>query len=253
LTVFQDYAGCYDLLYRNKDYKAECVFLERVFGRHAQHPVRTILDLGCGTGEHALLLAHRGYRVTGVDLSRRMLERARQKADEAGLAITFHEGDIRNIDLGRIFDAAVAMFAVISYQTGNTDLAAALYTTRRHLISGGLFVFDCWFGPAVLSQKPTDRYKVVEGNGERIIRFATPTLDVLRHTVQVDYKVLRIDDRHLLEEIDESHLMRFFFPLEIEHYLAEAGFKLLTLCPFLSLNQPATDRDWNITVVAKAI
>jgi len=107
MNVFEEYAEYYDILYQDKDYEAECDFLEQIFARYAQHPVRTILDLGCGTGGHALPLARRGYEVTGVDLSEHMLERARQKAAEAGLAISFHQGDIRSLNLGCTFDAVI--------------------------------------------------------------------------------------------------------------------------------------------------
>ena len=253
MTVFGVYASYYDALYRDKDYKAECDFLEQIFARYAHAPVRTILDLGCGTGGHALPLARRGYTVTGVDLSEHMLEKARQKAAEAGLAVSFHHGDIRTLDLDRTFDAVIAMFAVISYQTSNEDLAAAFRTARRHLEPSGLFVFDCWFGPAVLVQRPTDRYKIVEINGERIIRFAHPTLDIMRHTVQVDYKVLRLKDDRVLDEVDESHVMRFLFPQEIAHYLGEAGFRLEKLCPFMVLDRDVSEQDWNVSVISKAM
>jgi len=63
------YAGTYDALYQDKDYEAECDFLQQVFARYAQAPIRAILDLGCGTGGHALPLARRGYALTGVDRS----------------------------------------------------------------------------------------------------------------------------------------------------------------------------------------
>jgi SAM-dependent methyltransferase len=251
--TFEHYADYYDLLYHDKHYEAECDFLEQIFARYAQHPIRTILDLGCGTGGHALPLAKRGYLVTGVDLSEHMLERARQKAAEAGLNIRFHQGDIRTIKLDRTFDAVIAMFAVISYQTGNEDLGAAFRTARRHLEPGGLFVFDCWFGPAVLVQRPTDRYKIVEINGERIIRFAHPTLDIMRHTVQVDYKVLRLKDDRVLDEVGESHVMRFLFPQEIQYYLQANGFKLLRFCPFMRLKETITECDWNASVVVEAV
>jgi SAM-dependent methyltransferase len=253
MSIFGVYASYYDALYRDKDYEAECDFLEQIFARYAHAPVRTILDLGCGTGGHALPLARRGYTVTGVDLSEHMLEKARQKAADAGLNIRFHQGDIRNIELRRAFDAVIAMFAVISYQITNEDLAAAFRTARRHLEPGGLFVFDCWFGPAVLVQRPTDRYKVVERNGERIIRFAHPTLDIMRHTVQVDYKVLRLKDDRVLDEGDESHVMRFLFPQEIAHYLGEAGFRLEKLCPFMALERDMSEQDWNVSVISKAM
>lgn len=144
------------------------------------------------------------------------------------------------------------MFAVISYQTANEDLAAAFHTARQHLGPGGLFVFDCWFGPAVLTQRPVDRLKIIEASDERIIRFATPTLDVLRHTVRVDYKVLRLKDGCVLDEVDESHLMRFLFPQELTHYLEEVGFLTRRLCPFLQLDSDLNERDWNGAVVAEA-
>jgi len=56
MTVFNAYASSYDGLYRDKDYEAECDFLEQIFARYARAPIRTILDLGCGTGGHALAL-----------------------------------------------------------------------------------------------------------------------------------------------------------------------------------------------------
>ena len=145
------------------------------------------------------------------------------------------------------------MFAVISYQTTNEDLLAACRTARRHLSPGGLFVFDAWFGPAVLTQRPTARVKIIEQDGERIIRFASPVLDILAQTVQVNYKVLRLRDARVLDEVDESHLMRFIFPQEISHYLQQAGFRLLQLCPFMCLDTQPTDQDWNVTVIAGAV
>lgn len=254
-SAFGEYAYFYDLLYQEKDYESECDFLEEVFKAYAANPVGSILDLGCGTGGHALPLARRGYVVTGVDRSETMLAEARRKAKaktQGGGDCDFVQGDIRALDLGQIFDVVIAMFAVISYQTTNEDLAAAFRTARRHLEPGGLFVFDCWFGPAVVTQRPADRYRVVERGGERVIRFASPTLDVLRHTVQVDYKVLRIKDSRVLDEVDESHLMRFLFPQEIEHYLVESGFEFLRLSPFMKLDLVAAEQDWNVTVIARA-
>ena len=251
------YANAYDALYQDKDYEAECDFLERIFACYAQFPQfphHTILDLGCGTGGHALPLAARGYTVTGVDRSESMLAEARRKAiAQRAICYSFTQADIRGLDLGDTFDIVIAMFAVVSYQTTDKDLMAAFQTARRHLEPGGLFVFDCWYGPAVLAQKPTDRFKTVEQGTESITRCTKPTLDISRHTVRVDYKVVCLEDDCILDETAESHLMRFLFPKEIEHYLSETGFKLLKLCPFMELNREATDHDWNIAVVSRAI
>jgi SAM-dependent methyltransferase len=255
MTVFGTYAQFYDTLYQDKDYQAECDFLEQVFARYTQAPLRTILDLGCGTGGHAFPLTQRGYEVMGIDRSEEMLAAARAKitpALERSNVPTFQRGDIRNLDLGRTFDAVIAMFAVISYQTSNEDLQAALRTARRHLQPGGLFVFDAWFGPAVLTDRPADRYKVIEANGEQVIRFAHPELDVLSHMVRVHYKALRLRGKRVVAKADEIHSMRFLFPLEVTHYLEEAGFRHRRLCPFPCLDDDLSERDWNLAVVAEA-
>jgi SAM-dependent methyltransferase len=82
-TVFGSaYSSAYDALYRDKDYQSECDLIERVFREYGTRPVHTILDLGCGTGNHAIPLAQRGYEVVGVDRSADMLEIAREKAEQ---------------------------------------------------------------------------------------------------------------------------------------------------------------------------
>jgi len=162
-TVFGDlYARLYDAFYQEKNYEAECDLIEEVFRRYAGGPVNSILDLGCGTGNHVFPLARRGYQVAGVDRSPEMLALARAKlascsgSPEQPLPI-FHPGDLRDLDLGEQFDAVLMMFAVLSYQVTNEDVLAALGTVRRHLKPGGLFMADVWYGPAVLAQRPGDR------------------------------------------------------------------------------------------------
>lgn len=250
----QGYAASYDHFYAGKDYAAECDFLEEAMRRYASEPVRTILDLGCGTGGHGLLLAQRGYQVTGVDRSETMLAAAQVKAEASGLSnrLNFLQGDIRALDLDRTYDAVIAMFAVMGYMTTNEDLAAALGAARRHLSPGGLLIFDAWSGPAVLTERPVDRYKIIDIDGTRIMRFVHPHLDLLQHTVDVHYKVLQVQGERVIGEIDEVHSMRFLFPQEVTHYLEDAGFRVRKLCPFMRPEDALDERDWNLAVVAEA-
>ena len=250
------YADQYDLLYADKDYEAECDFIEQVFQRFANRPICSILDLGCGTGGHAIPLAQRGYQVTGVDISAEMLAQAQRKATatfnvQRSSVPTFHQGDLRTIELGCTFDAVLMMFAVLSYQHSNDGLAAALTTVRRHLAPGGLFVCDFWYGPAVLTQRPSERVKVIEQGSERFIRLVHPTLDTLHHTVRVDYHLLQLRDRTLLAETQEQHLMRFLFPQELAYFASVAGLKVEHLCPFMALEQAPTEQDWNVAAVTR--
>lgn len=252
MSVFGQYASFYDTLYEEKNYEAECTFIETVLKRDARTPIRTILDLGCGTGGHLLPLASRGYDVAGVDRSAEMLAQARRKGEEAGFPLALHQGDVRDLDLGQPFDAVISMFAVMSYQCTNQDLLDAFGTARRHLEPGGLFVFDLWFGPAVLRDPPTDRYRIIEQGEERVVRFAHPELDLLTQLVTVHYRVWHFRGSTLLSEVEESHPMRFLFPQELYHLLASAGFETIEVCPIFELGKPPSAQTWTISVIARA-
>ena len=260
MTVFKkQYAEFYDALYQDKDYERECDFIEAAFKKNGRR-VKTILDLGCGTGGHAVILGRRGYHVAGVDRSREMIGIARRKVKGKKLSVEFIQGDITDINLHRKFDAVISMFAVMSYQTTNASIAGACSAAASHLASGGLFIFDCWHGSAVMTEKPGMRMKEIvtdEGKGggkggeKRIIRFSEPLLDTLSHTVETRFKVLKIEGERLVSETSESHLTRYLFPQEIKYYLEVAGFRDVELCPFPELDKPLTEHDWNMAVTAR--
>jgi len=254
MNIFADYAKFYDLLYGEKDYKIECDFLEKIFACYAHSQIQTILDLGCGTGGHAFPLAQKGYHVTGVDCSKEMLETAAAKSSflEESQKPTFLLRDVRELNLGKKFDAVIAMFSVISYMITNEDLIAAFHAARRHLQAGGLFFFDAWFGPAVLSERPSNRCKIIESDNERIIRFVHSELNVLNHRVSVHYRLLRLCGDRIMDEVYEVHPMRFLFSQEVIYYLNQAGFQVRKLCPFLRLDDVLSERDWNMAVIATA-
>lgn len=253
MKVFdKNYAMVYDSLYKDKDYEKECNFIETIFTKRSEN-IRTILDLGCGTGGHALILAKRGYEVVGIDRAKDMLKIANLKAKQENFTIKFIHGDITDIDLQMKFDAVISMFAVMSYQTTNAALAGICSVAKKHLVPGGLFIFDCWYGPAVLSEKPGVCIKEVKLNGtEKIVRFTEPILNTLTHTVETRFKIWNIRNGHLISETKESHLMRFLYPLEIKYFLEVAGFNKIEFCPFLELERQLSNKDWNMTVIAKA-
>ncbi len=253
MGVFQKYAEYYDLIYQDKNYEEECNFLEEVFRSYQSKPITNILELGCGTGGHAIPLAKRGYKLTGLDGSSVMLEQAEKKSREAGVNLALHHADIRRYNLEGKFDAAIAMFAVINYITSNKDLQATFSTVRKHLNQGSLFIFDGWNGLAVMRLLPSARVKVVDNEDIRIIRFVEPELQADKHLCLSHYRMLIIQKGVLIDEIEETHTTRYLFPLEIERYLEDAGFEVLKICPFLDLGGKADENVWNITCVARAV
>jgi SAM-dependent methyltransferase len=242
------YAGAYDEIYRDKDYARECEIIESIFAGYARSPVKSILDLGCGTGSHALPLARGGYDVLGVDRSPAMVERAREKA--AGSRVEFQVGELATLRLGRTFDAALMLFAVLGYQQRNADVRRALETARRHVAPGGLFVCDVWYGPAVLRQRPSERIKVIQTEQGEIHRATSGELDVRRHLCHVHYRLWRPG---VGSETAERHTMRYFFPLELELHLELAGFSLERLGAFPDFEKEADESTWNVFAIARAV
>src|SRR3972149_4496145 len=140
-NVFDRIAEYYDILHEDVDYAAECALLEKAFSRFLPSPPAALLDLGCGTGSHALILAERGHRGTGIDSSGGMLRVGRPKA-RGRPNPAFVRADMRRFDLGRTFDAAVCMDGAFTHLLTERDLLEHLRTVRRHLRPDGGSVFE---------------------------------------------------------------------------------------------------------------
>jgi len=249
--VFGVYGEYYDTFYRDKDYEKECDFVTEILNKYSPEPVKTLLEAGCGTGGHAIPLARRGYDVTGFDASAVMIRQAREKAKKAGVSIAFHVLDIRDFSLEREFDACTSLFAVFGYLTETVDILEAMGRIRRHLKGNSIFTFDFWNGLAVLRELPSVRVKAVEKDGKRVIRTVHPEMDAFHHLCKSNYHVLVTEGGSVVDEFRETHVVRYFFPQEVAHYLDDAGFEVLKLCPFLRLDGTVDEREWNVTAIAR--
>lgn len=254
MSVFGKYADFYDWLYQDKNYAGECDALEEIFKKYGKGKISYILDLGCGTGNHAFILHKRGYKIMGVDRSEVMLANARKKLSKLSIAknIRFQKGDLRNWKMDEKFDAAVMMFAVLGYQLTNKDVLQAFSTVSRHLKHNGLFIFDIWYGPAVISQKPSKRVKTVKINDGEIKRLAWSEINTTKNICTVHYATSYIKNKQQNQVIKEDHQMRYFFSLELSSLLEESGLKLIHLGAFPNWKEKPSKETWNIFGIAKA-
>ncbi len=232
------YAALYDSLYAAKDYAGESRLIQRVLNEYGSFPAHRVLDLGCGSGRHAVELAKLGYCVTGVDRSAAMLAEAERKG------VRLIQSDLKELELEETFDAAIMMFAVLGYQLTNDDVDAALRAAHRHLRPGALLIFDCWYGPAVLAQKPSDRTIVVDTSNGPITRRSTATLDVCRRVCNVTF--------HIDPDVTETHTVRYFFADEILRFVKSAGFDLLRFGAFPEFDRDPGPDTWNVMAVARS-
>jgi SAM-dependent methyltransferase len=251
MSVFGHYARYYDLLYREKDYTGEADYVHGLLQRFGSKP-STLLELGCGTGKHAMLLSEKGYSLTGVDGSPAMIkEAAKRFKTSQGLTIDLHEGDIRNIRLKKRFNAVISLFHVMSYQVTNEDLVSAFTTANRHLNNGGIFIFDFWYGPAVLTDRPTVRVKRMEDEVIRVTRIAEPALHQDKNVVDVNYQVM-IEDKKTghVNFVKETHIMRYLFLPEIDLLLSQCGMRMIHTEEWMTGCAPET-HTWGVCCVAK--
>lgn len=247
---FAEYAQYYDLLYADKNYKKEADYVDSLIKRYSAKRANSLLDIGCGTGSHDFWFVKKGYKVAGIDKSGKMtaIAKKRKPSDE----IEFFTSDASKFTMPDKFDTAVALFHVMSYLTTNAVFLKSLKNIHKHLKNCGILIFDFWYGPAVLTQKPVKKIKNMSGGGIAIRRTATPEINFNENTVNVRYKSLVLNKINgKTAAINEEHKMRYFFLPELYLMLGLAGFKVIKVLKWMSLTEKASERTWSAVIIAK--
>ncbi len=258
-NIFDEYGKYYDLLYKDKDYKAETEYIINLINKYSinekntnkskdgDRPKISILELGCGTGKHAHELNIRGFDVFGIDFSESMLVKAKQ------LGIKCDLGDVRTYRVERKFDTVISLFHILSYQIKDEDINQFFQTAYGHLPEKGLLIFDTWYKPAVLFQKPEKRIKELENDEIIVKRYCSPDINLENSIVAVNY-IIEITNKETKEKktIEETHLMRYFSQEEIKTFARNNGFKILRAEEWLSSKEPS-DNTWGVCFVAVRI
>ena len=193
----------------------------------AQKVSGTVLELGCGTGRIAILLAQAGIDVTGLDIVPEMLERARQKS--AGLPVRWVEGDVRSFQLAQQYQLICATGGVFNMLLTRTDQEAMLAQVREHLTPGGIFAIDVvipqpdWMGDNE-QEALWDTYNTEDGR--KIQLSGTDHYDPLH---QVKHEIatrrwLQADGQAVTQP--SSFAFRYIFPQEMETLLHYNGFSI---------------------------
>lgn len=248
MAIFGLYSKYYDLLYRDKDYLTEVDYIDKLIKKFGDKKVQRLLDIGCGTGIHAEHFIDKGYIVTGIDISKEMIEIANKKELKNS---KFLVGNAVKFDLKEKFDTVLSLFHVIDYHIENHDLNSAIESVVKHLKPGGLFIFDFWYGPCVLSDLPKLKSKEFEDQEHQIMRLTIPDLYPNQNRVDVNYQITVLDKKTRKHEtFKETHSVRYFFKPEIEMLLEKFGFEVLLFEEWLSGKEPGIDT-FGVTVVGR--
>lgn len=243
MTVFgRQYAAIYDELYSGKDYDAEARLITEICADHGLAGEVSLLDFGCGTGEHARRLDRLGFRVVGLDRSLEMLRVARSKTN-----IGYVCSDLSALALQGSFDVGIAMFAVVGYLLENADVF--LRRLHEHLRPGGLFIFDRWDGDRVTQDPPqvTERSFVI--GTQRVRRTARPSSGDAADSIEVAIDVEAWDGSTSIT-FGEVHRVACLSREYSKALLEDAGFTYLETRDLPG--EHSTDRtNWSVVDIAR--
>jgi SAM-dependent methyltransferase len=195
------------------------------YGGLAERVGGAVLEIGAGTGRVTAFLARRGVKITGLEPSARMLERARARAGQEKLDLTLLQGDVRTFSVPERFELIIAPFNALMHLYTPNEQLQALQNIHTHLKPGGQFVFDLSvprYGTQATMRHEGETF--TQGK-DRTDVFLVQRLDEVRQRVTTDYYVDTVGEDGVLRRRFFSLEQRYYTRYEVEWLLRCAGFE----------------------------
>ncbi len=245
-NIYDD-AAAYDIIYGK--WTDDLPFYISQIGEHRKR----VLELACGTGRLTIPLALQGLDLTGIDIEESMLARAREKAEQEGAHIDWVHGDVRDFNLGKVFDAVLFPANSISHLLDNKSVEAFLACVRRHLTEDGRFMFHT-YNPIlqVFTRDPNQRHPVGEyedplGRGLVVVTES----HAYDRALQVNNITWYCSFHDTGEEIVKPLPLRMFFPQELDSLLRHNGFEIIAKYGGFDQSPFSSESDRQILVCRK--
>ena len=218
MDAYKDLAVSYDRLTNDVDYEATVAFYMDILNREGLRP-RTAVDLACGTGSVTAILARKGIRVLGVDMSEEMLTVAQQKGQECENPPRFVCQKLQELHLSRGVDLAVCALDSLDYITEPEDCREAIRRVYKVLNPGGIFIFDVntpeklrAMDGQVFLDEDDDVYCVWRGEFDEKTNICSYGMDLFQREGKLWYRSF------------EEHREYAYSQEQLTGYLKEAGF-----------------------------
>jgi SAM-dependent methyltransferase len=233
-----------DFLAGERDAERTAAEVDFVVDKLSLEPGTRVLDLACGHGRHSLELARRGYRVTGVDLSSRSLELAREAAASEGLDVDLVQSDMREIDYDAEFDGAINLFTAFGYFESDDEDRDVVRRIVRALRPGGGFLIDTLNALGLARRYQQRRW---EQAAEGVVMLDDSEWDLLAGRTRASWTFIRPDGTRS----ELRHIVRTYAPWELAALLASAGLTVEEAWGDFE-GAPLTYESWRLILVARS-
>jgi ubiquinone/menaquinone biosynthesis C-methylase UbiE len=248
---YTELAEVYDTVMKNVDYVIWADFIDEIIQRHHPSP-SDIMELACGTGSLSFALdRYRCYQqITGTDKSRRMIQKARQKAEERQSSVSFGVMDFLNIDIQQSFDIVVSIFDSVNYLRAPEEVLQMLEQVKKIMKRRySLFIFD-FTTPvnSVLAEKNLNDNKGITRDHYRFLRKSVYNEQTQIHYNNFEIEKLSEDHQYVLQRYSESHSQRIYSLTEMKRIIQKSEFNIKAAYSEFELNE-ATSESLRVTMV----
>lgn len=214
--MFSESAALYDLIYTSfKNYEAEAAQLAELI-KTLSGNANSVLDVACGTGEHARLLSERfGYHVDGIDIEPEFIRIAKQKNPSGN----FRQADMKEFEAGRKYDVVMCMFSSIGYVKTLENVEKTFENFRNNLADNGFIIVEPWLTPDVFMPGRFDVI-TVESNDIKICRMSHASADGMISRITLEYLIGRPDG---IRRAGEVHELGLFTVSQMKKCFKDAG------------------------------
>lgn len=245
-TYYEKYSKYYDTIHIDKDYEIE----SNLINKYSTNK-NSLLDVGCGTANHSIILSEYFKKIVGVDLSKSMLNEAKKKIDLLKISnVELTNSELCSID--GTFDTIISMFNVVNHIQSLEDLSMFFEDVKNKLNEDGIFIFDCWNGTACRMEMPTEYHK-------KFVNYDWYTLELETNTTSnlfdawslVETKVNVYSEGDKVDEFKYGILHKLWTPDILKSLIEISGMKVVNIVPSFNDEEIAKANDYRITFISK--
>lgn len=241
-------AKYYDSIYQKKDYKSECDLILKFANCDSK-----LLDVGCGTLGHTIILSKIFKEIVAIDLSTSMIDVGRQKLLNFGIEnVKVLNCDLAHLENEESFDIAISMFNVVNHIRTLKEVESFFQLISKSLKSDGIFIFDCWNGVACIREIPNEiSNKEIELKNFKFITITNTSTDLMKAESVMKTEVKVLENSIEVDSFSYDLVQKLWIPNTLQELLENSGLSIVKIIPFFNDSRCANFDDYRITFICK--